>query len=181
MMDDGLEIVGFSSIADRATLGPEIDAIFFAASATQSFQSEAARAAFRERWLGRYLAAFPDCVFLARDRSGSIIGYVAGSLGDAAQDSRFADISYFQDVAHLTRTYPAHLHINLAADARNRGIGGRLIEAFCNHAMDQDSTGVHVVTAETSRNRTFYARQGFELRATLGHPGRGIVFLGKRF
>ena len=156
-VDRGPTVKRMTDLADLPTLMPAVDSIFFAASATQTFPSEAARAAFRERWLGRYLAVFPDCVFLAFDMSGAVIGYVAGALEDPALDPRFADISYFRDFAYLTQHYPAHLHINLAENARNRGVGGMLIEAFCRHAIDQGSTGVHVVTAETSRNRTFYA------------------------
>ncbi len=157
----------------------EIDAIFFEASATRSFASDAARAAFRERWLGRHLEHFPDCTFLAVAADATVLGYVVGALDDPAKDQHFADIPYFRDFAHLTERFPAHLHINLAAIARNRGIGGRLIEAFCASARDKGALGVHVVTGEMSRNRTFYARAGFELQATLGPAGRGAVFLAR--
>ena len=157
-----------------------IDEIFFASSATQVFADEDARAAFRERWLGRHLVHHPGESFVAVDGSGEVIGYVVGALGDPAQDPRFADISYFRELAHLTARYPAHLHINLAPGARNRGIGSRLVAAFCVHAAARGATGVHVVTAEASRNRSFYARNGFALLTTLGAPGREIVMLGRR-
>ena len=137
------------------------------------------RAAFRERWLGRHLEHFPDCTFLAVDTTESVLGYVVGALDDPAKDPRFDDIAYFRDFAHLTNRFPAHLHINLAVGARNRGIGGRLIEAFCANARASGAPGVHVVTGETSRNRPFYARTGFEPQATLGPAGRGAVFLAR--
>ena len=169
----------FAAIADRPRLKPEIEAIFFAASATRSFAGDAVRTAFRERWLGRFLDHFPDCAFLALDDDGAVAGYIVGALADPAKDPRFSDIGYFRDFGHLTARYPAHLHINLAANARNRGIGGRLIDAFCGHARTQGAPGVHAVTAEQSRNRSFYARNGFALQATVDRSGPAIVFLAR--
>lgn len=175
-----VDILPFARVRDPAAAEAAMEAIFFAASATQSFADAATRAAFRERWFGRFLEHFPEGTFVAIDRDGHVLGYVIGAVADPATDPRFADIAYFKDLAHLTAHYPAHLHINLAADARNRGIGGRLIEAFCSHARTKGAAGVHVVTSKASRNRSFYARQGFELLATLGEPGREIVMLGRR-
>lgn len=167
-----------------AALGPgaraQIDAIFFEASATKAFADETARAAFRERWLGRYLDRFPDCAFLAMGADGRVAGYLVGSLADPARDPLFADIAFFGDLAEHTARFPAQLHINLAPEARGRGIGGRLIAAFCDLARSRGVTGVHVVTGAASRNRTFYAREGFEVEAMLGGPGQAIVLLGRR-
>jgi GNAT superfamily N-acetyltransferase len=156
-----------------------LDRIFFEASATKAFANAAARGAFRERWLGRFLVHWPEAAFLAIDGAGEVLGYVVGALGDPARDLRFADIAYFADLSDLTTRYPAHLHINLAAEARNRGIGGRLITAFCDHARAAGAPGVHLVTSAASRNRSFYAREGFVLLRTLGEPGREIVMLGR--
>ena len=167
-------------LADRGRLLAGIDAIFFAASATQHFEHETARQAFRERWLGRYIERFPECVFLALDTGGEVAGYIVGALADPAADPAFADISYFRELAALTARFPAHLHINLAAHARNQGLGGRLIEAFCEHARTQGAPGVHAVTAEQSRNRSFYARHGFAPEAATSWNGHAIVFLARR-
>lgn len=174
-----VRVVAWSQLADTERLMPGLDAIFFASSATQSFSKVADRLAFRERWLGRFLDGFPEAAFVALDEDAEIVGYVVGALSDPACDPRFADIAYFAKLAHLTPSYPAHLHINLAARARNRGIGGRLVAAFCRHARERGAEGVHVVTAKASRNRTFYARNGFSVLAELGEPGREIVMLGR--
>jgi len=158
----------------------DVDAIFFAASATQSFASAAARAAFRERWLGRYLQHVPAGAFVACDGAGRIIGYVVGSFEDPARDPLFSDIAIFQSLRAETARFPAQLHINLAPEARNRGIGGQLIDAFCGEASARGARGVHVVTSATSRNRRFYARQGFVLQASLTTGDGGeIVLLGR--
>ena len=158
---------------------PEIDAIFFGASATQSFAGAEAGVAFRERWLGRYLEHFPACTFLAFDGAGSVIGYITGSLADPALDPLFADIGYFREFAPQTARFPAHLHINLHASARNRGVGVRLIDIFCDHARKHGAPGVHAVTSEHSRNRSFYARNGFAVAASASWNGHPIVFLAR--
>ena len=168
---------------------PALDAIVFAASATQSFARESDRQAFRQRWLGRYLEHHPECAFLAFDGQdfsglgsdcvGTVAGYIVGALRDPANDPLFADIPYFRELSPLTARVPGHLHINLAADARNRGLGGQLIAAFCAHAQKAGAPGVHAVTAENARNRSFYARNGFALAATTQWNGQAIVFLAR--
>lgn len=164
--------------ADPAALAA-IDDIFFVSSATQSFTSDAERAAFRERWLGRYLTHFPQCCFVAVDPGDRVLGYVCGALDDPARDPRFSDIGYFSQLAAETARFPAHLHINLAPEARNRGTGGRLIEAFCAQARAQGAPGVHVVTSAASRNRSFYARSGFNHVVEADWNGHRIVLLGR--
>ena len=164
--------------ADPAAIAA-IDDIFFVSSATQSFASGGEREAFRGRWLGRYVEHYPHCCFVAVDPDGRILGYVCGALDDPARDPRFADIGYFSQLAAETARFPAHLHINLAPNARNRGLGGRLIEAFCAHARDQGAHGVHAVTSATSRNRSFYARSGFSHVVEADWNGHRIVLLGR--
>ena len=151
-----------------------IEAIFFDASHTRSFADDAARRQFRERWLGRYLASEPEACFLAR-AGGEVVGYLAGTLENAAGNPRFADIGYFQAFAAQCARYPAHLHINLAPAWR-----GRLIDAFAELARAQGVAGLHVVTSEGARNVTFYQRCGFVPQATTGPPGARLLFLGRR-
>jgi GNAT superfamily N-acetyltransferase len=171
-------ILTFRAVAADAAARASIDAIFFGASGTQSFASEAERQAFRTCWLGRYLATDAEHSFVAvADRT--VIGYLVGALDDPAATGRFADVSYFRDFAHLTPTYPAHLHINLAPEARNQGVGARLIEAFAAHALLASSPGMHVVTGAASRNVRFYAACGFTEAGRLD-SAKPIVFLGRR-
>ena len=174
-----VSICPLSEIPEWQRHRQDVDAIFYAASATQNFTSPAARQAFHERWLGRYLDRFQDCTFLARDGRGAVVGYITGALADPAREPLFADIGYFQTLGALTARFPAHLHINLSAAARNQGIGGRLIEMFCDHAHKKGIRGVHVVTSQHSRNRSFYARMGFACETTITWGGHPIVFLAR--
>lgn len=157
----------------------ELDPIFFAASATKSFPNDAARAAFRERWLGRFLATWPHLAHVACDADGTIVGYIVGAHENPAINPGFADIGYLRELAPLCAQYPAHLHINLSANARGMGLGSRLIEAFIADARAAGCPGVHLVTGRDSRNRGFYARNGFTLAASLTWGGTPIVMLAR--
>ena len=162
---------------DRAACEAAIEAIFYTASGTQTFASDAARAAFRERWLGRFLTNDAGHVLVALDGSHTVVGYLTGSLDDPARTPRFSDIGYFAQFAPLTARYPAHLHINLAPQVRGGGIGGRLIAEFVARVRAAGLPGVHVVTGRRVRNAGFYNRLGFLERASAISHGREVVLL----
>lgn len=174
-----VQIGRWRELEKREDLANDIDAIFFSASATQEFASPSAREAFQERWLGRYLAHDDQWFYVARDGERAV-GYLAGCLDDPAQTPRFADIEYFAEFADLTRTYPAHLHINLDAGYRSLGLGGRLIDRFVSDAAAAGAVGVHVVTGARSRNLSFYNRNGFTCLRELTQGPRSMAFLGRR-
>jgi GNAT superfamily N-acetyltransferase len=175
-----IAICRLADVTEVGKVAAQLDAIFFEASGTQAFAPAAARAAFRERWLGRYLAHFPNEVFIAYGADSQVVGYLVGSLDDPACEMLFADVSYFVDFSWITHKFPAHLHINLRATFRNRGIGGKLVEAFAAHAAVAGAPGMHVVTVEGARNVPFYRRCGFEPIASTEWNGRRLELLGRR-
>ncbi len=179
-MPDDISIRALPGGRTSSKVAAQVDAIFFEASGRRGFASAEERAAFRERWLGRYLRGGSDVALVAEDTQGTVAGYLVGALEDPAGQDRFADIGYFRgEFRALCRRYPAHLHINLAPAFRSRGIGARLIAAFAHCAVEAGAPGMHVVTAGDARNVRFYARCGFvELGAALWN-GRRVVFLGK--
>lgn len=157
-----------------------IDAIFFESSSVQHFESDAARRLFRERWLGRYLSRHPGEVFIAIANRDEVIGYLVGCLEDPLRDPLFADVAYFGAFAPLLSSYPAHLHINVTAAWRSRGVGAQLIEAFASHAAASGTPGMHVVTAEGVRNNGFYLARGFRQLATAEWSGKRVAFFGRK-
>ena len=159
--------------------GSALDAIFFQSSATQSFASDAARAAFRERWLGRYLRVYPEWVYVATSEGGAIAGYLLGCLDDPAQTPLFSDLGYFQELAALTVRFPGQLHVNLAAEARGAGVGSQLVSAFLDDARAAGCPGVHVVTGRGMRNVVFYERAGFREHGHAVWNGSALVFLAQ--
>lgn len=164
---------------ERRHLIVDVDHVFFSSSNTQSFESDAARAAFRERWLGRYLRHFPQYAWIARSAERRAVGYVVGSMNDPARDPLFSDLPFLTPFAEACARFPAHLHVNLAEDWRGQGIGARLIDAFSDQARTAGAPGVHVVTQRGLRNVGFYLTNGFLERAALTMGDSELVLLGR--
>lgn len=62
----------------------------------------------------------------------------------------------------LEPLYPAHLHIALAREARGRGLGRRLVEAFLAQLAAAGIPGVHAVVREENAGAgRFFERLGF--------------------
>jgi GNAT superfamily N-acetyltransferase len=167
-------------LADFADHLGEIDDIFFASSAKQSFSSSEEKASFRERWLGRYIAHHRASLFVGLDGSHRVIGYLAGCLEEPTALAHFSDISYFQIIGDICRDYPAHLHINVAPQWRNRGLGAALIERFARWAKQHSIEGIHLVTGSAARSIAFYRRSGFRELRTFHWNSSVSVCMGRK-
>jgi GNAT superfamily N-acetyltransferase len=174
-----MRIVLLKDLPDWRAHLAAIDEIFFTSSAVQQFTDDAHRARFRERWLGRYLDRYPECFFVAVT-GDVVIGYLAGCLENPAGHPLFADLGYYQAFGPLCATYPAHLHINVAAQARSKGVGAALIEAFAAQVKRAGAPGLHLVTNEGARNVRFYQKCGFDVLDTTPWHGTPVVFMGRR-
>jgi ribosomal protein S18 acetylase RimI-like enzyme len=156
----GIDVVFFETAPLAPTTGPE-------------------RAAFRHLWLGQYLRHEPNFCHIALGADGAVLGYLVGCLIDPSTSERFASLSYFSDFADACRRYPAHLHINVTAHARGRGLGARLVDAFAADVRAAGLPGLHVVTGSAQRNVRFYERIGFTRIATTTRRDGEVVFLGR--
>jgi len=172
------KIVRLAEMPPMPDFAKQLDEIFFTSSASQTFAGEAARTAFRERWLGRYLDHDRDWFYVAV-RGDRLAGYLAGAIDDPARAARFSDIAYFKVIAEETAKYPAHLHVNVAEGARSGGIGSRLIAAFLADLRQAGVGGVHLVTGHNSRNIPFYHRNGFSLRKVIKGEATDSVMLAR--
>ena len=164
---------------DWPSLLPRVEEIFFTSSAIQKFADEARRERFKVRWLGRYLEHYLERFFVARNNGDAVVGYLAGCLDDPARNPLFADLGYYRAFGPLCASYPAHLHINVAADVRNLGVGAALIAAFAAQVSQRRLPGLHLVTNEGARNIRFYERNGFRLLATTSWNDAPVVFMGR--
>lgn len=173
-----ITIARYEELEQREALAPQLDAIFFQSSTTQTFADEAARAAFRERWLGRYLTHYPNWFYVAMAGDG-VAGYLAGCLDDPAALALFDDIALYKTFRAWTAQYPAHLHVNLAAAYRSAGAGSELVTRFCDDALRAGAPGAHVMTGKTARNVGFYNRSGFREVASTGDGAAAIAFLAR--
>lgn len=175
-MSSHISIGRYLDVERTPRLDDEIDAIFFEASNTKSFESDAARSAFRERWLGRYLRDDPQFAYLAMPIAGEVVGYLVGMIEDPASSRSTENAtSAFHEI---TKRYPAHLHVNVAPAYRSSGIGGCLIDTFVADAQRAGAPGVHVITSAASANVRFYNRNGF-LEIARGGSGDALVFLAR--
>ena len=169
-----VEIQKADEIADFASYFSDIDDIFFKSSAKRDFCSHEERLSFRERWLARYILKHRGSFFVALD-AGRAIGYLAGCLENPTKLNHFTDIAYFSYIDDICRKYPAHLHINIAEQYRNRGLGAALVERFAGWAKLHSVEGIQIVTSSTSRSIPFYRRSGFsELRTFPWNSGIAV-------
>lgn len=77
------------------------------------------------------------------------------------------------------RSHPAHLHMNVEADYRRRGIGAALVERFAQDLRAAGIPGIHLSCGAAPR--AFYTRHGFsDLAAREVSPGRWVYTLGRR-
>ena len=175
----GYLVHGVAELEDAARARAAVDDIFFFTSRTQSFSTDAARAAFHDRWLGRYLENWPDLCFVAESEAGDITGYLAGCPDNPVLSPDFADHRYYTLFEDECRTSPAHLHINVLPGHRGEGVGRALIERFAAACRSRACGGLHAVTAEGDRNNRFFENCGLTIRARGDWNGMELVFCGR--
>jgi GNAT superfamily N-acetyltransferase len=169
-------IVRIPELAANAGAIAEIDAIFFASAATQTFASPESRAAFHELWLGRYFRHFPDWCFAALDDDGTVCGYLAGS--PVSDRPPLPGPDYFAAFRpELIAAFPAHIHVNVRADCRRQRIGENLVAAFRTQCRDLNLPGFHALTAAAGPSARFFVRCGLLTHATATWRDRHLAFL----
>jgi GNAT superfamily N-acetyltransferase len=161
------------------SVGRDIEAIFWETTAAPPVDA-VAREGFRAQWFGQYLHHDPGLVFVAINAHGAVGGYLVGTFASLATSPRFAALPYATTFAAAVARYPAHLHLNLTASWRGRGVGRLLIAAFVAQVRAAGLPGCHVVTGAASRNVSFYTREGFqEIDRSSNGRGKTVLFLGR--
>jgi GNAT superfamily N-acetyltransferase len=72
------------------------------------------------------------------------------------------------------------LHVNVATDYRNHGVGAALIQAFARQALNVQAPGIHIVTNEGACNIRFYERNNFRILSTTYSNDARVVFMGRQ-
>ena len=81
--------------------------------------------------------------------------------------------------AGFAHTHPAHLHMNVDAGYRRRGVGALLIERYTRDLGEAGVPGVHLFCG--AEPRPFYARNGFtDLAALELASGLAVYVMGRR-
>lgn len=170
-------IVRLTDLADAARELAGAEIIFWDSAGTTTFETAKARAAFRELWFGRYVEHAPGEFFLALGEAGDVRGYLAGSLVSDAPPLPGPDYFALFPPELIVR-FPAHIHVNIRADQRSVGLGGKLVCAFAGHCRTAGVPGFHAVTADGSGSAAFFEKCGLASRATANWRGRDLAFLG---
>lgn len=128
-----------------------------------------------------YLEKEPENCFVAVDENDRVIGYTYGSADYDKYQANFSEylkmveeiesrrfladaLTEMYDHAIYKNDYPAHLHIDILPDYQSKGIGSKLIKAFCDNLREQNVKGVMlIVGTENEGARRFYERNGFIL------------------
>lgn len=156
------ETVIFNFKDPRIQLGDyrtQIDAIFFEASSKKEFKDQAERAAFNWKYLGFYLAHYPEYAWIALNGE-QVLGYIVGM--PFTQDPSLYQIQpHLAPFADYFKTYPAHLHINCHSSTRGLGVGKNLTLKLMEQLKGEGVKGLHIMTGPDSDNRAFYTKLGF--------------------
>lgn len=128
-----------------------------------------------------YLEKEPENCFVAVDENDKPIGYIYGVKDYDIYQENFSEyinavaeienrrflaeaLTEMYDHAIYKKDYPAHLHIDILPDYQSKGIGSKLIKAFCDYLKEQNVKGVMlIVGTENEGARRFYERNGFVL------------------
>lgn len=152
-----------------------------------------------------YAVLEPDLAFIAT-ADGHPCGYIVGTA-DSMSFERHARERWFPPIARryplrpdsdlsreaamirllhsgyrapsFSRTYPAHLHVNLLPIAQGQGMGAQLMETFRAALRAKHVPGVHLgVDRRNERALRFYPRLGFEV---IDDQQPAAVFFGMKF
>ena len=134
--------------------------IFWETAGRTEFGNSEEAVDYEHRYWRWYWERAREWMFVALDGQRTL-GYICGVQDTRSYPDLAAIATHIPIFADLYDRYPAHIHINLTASARGKGVGSQLVTRFV-HAMDEPTTpGVHLVTVPTARNVSFYRRNGF--------------------
>jgi GNAT superfamily N-acetyltransferase len=170
-------VVRLTELADRKVAEVQAEAVFWASAGARRFESEGAHRAYRSLWFGRYLQHAPDEFFVALGAQDEVLGYLAGALASNAAPLAGPDY-YPLFPPELVARFPAHIHVNVAADRRSAGLGAALVRAFAEHCRKRRTPGLHAVTASGTRSAAFFEKCGLGQRGAARWRGRDLAFLG---
>ena len=127
-----------------------------------------------------YTEVEPDCCFVAEDESGTVIGYLLCAKKFDEYEKIFKGL-YLPEIKKLgfqyyimamteilthksfSRKYPAHLHIDLTAACRRKGVGTRLMNALKAY-LKENGTDLLMLSCGASNTAAikFYEKNGFD-------------------
>jgi GNAT superfamily N-acetyltransferase len=187
--------------------------VFWETANRREFAADEQRSAYRRMYFDYYWEQAPELFLLALGPTSEpaeppqVLGYVCGVADTRRHGELYELAPHIRLFDDLYERYPAHLHINLTAASRGRGLGSELISALEDRLTGRvalaevtdrggsepsqraaspaaiPAPGLHLVTAAGARNTRFYRKNGFvdeyprRLGAAAESAGAGPVLL----
>jgi hypothetical protein len=155
-----------------------VNQIFFESSTVSHFKSIKQREDFQYKYLDYYKIYFPLNFFVLCDNRP--LGYVCG-VPDLLKVKKLFELSpHLHAFKDLYKQFPAHLHINMCAESRGKGLGPLLINEFVGNIEKSGGNGVHIITTPTAKNVSFYKKCGFNFQEERVYKESALLFMGKQ-
>jgi GNAT superfamily N-acetyltransferase len=172
------EIVSLTDVTNQNELISQIQSIFFESSSRSDFASQEERDQFRFKYLDLYLRN-PELVWIAWNTKREVLGYILGAEKTTKEHYQLHPyLLQFQML--IDSDYPAHLHINLATQARGLGIGSLILNKLEMQLRDRKIPGVHLITSKNARNISFYQKNHYPIVQEHSFNGTSLVMMAKR-
>lgn len=138
-------------------------------------------------YIDYYALEEPEHVFVVADDEDNAVGYIVASTDYkkyrevflkkyASKIKKKYPFEYFGHVAEklwmnkLSKTYPAHMHIDIIDSYQKGGYGRKLIDALFSRLKEEGIKGIRLGTSKDNKNaQGFYEHLGFKkLKTILG-------------
>ncbi len=159
-----------------------VNRIFFETSTAAHQLSAKGREKLQFKYLDYYKIYHPTYfLVLCEIDSDKPLGYVCGVPNISKEKKLIKATPYLNSFMDLLKDYPANLHINMAAESRGQGLGSGLIQKFQSLLAADSIHGMHIITAPTARNSSFYQQNGFDREEKRLYLEIEYLFMGKKF
>jgi GNAT superfamily N-acetyltransferase len=144
---------------EQSTYFKDVYDIFFESSSKKDFHDLEEKDAFLYKYLDIYLENYPDLFFVFLENN-KCWGYICG-MPQTLDELYLKLHPYLENFKDQFTNYPAHLHINMHADSRGKGLGSLMLQAFEAKLIKMNVSGVHAITVTGDRNVSFYKHNGY--------------------
>lgn len=155
----------------------QVREIFYDTSSKKKFTSEEEKDYFFQTWVGPYLKYYRNEVLIALE-DDHVLGYLTG-CSDTKRGMTLFSLSGMEEFKEYFDKFPAHLHINCDQAARGKGVGSKLVEAYCQFLNKLSKSGVHIVTSPNAKNISFYKKLNFSTQSLYEKGDINLLFMGK--
>lgn len=161
----------------------QIRDIFFLTSPRKAFASEAEREEFFKKWTEYYFCHRAEFIYVAvegTELSPKVLGYLMIEPDSTLALKAFGNQPHYVLFQDLYQAYPAHLHINCHPDSQGMGLGGLLINKGVEDLCQLNIEGLHLITAPTARNVSFYRKNLFNHEVLRSVNNIDYLFMGRK-